>query len=180
MLGGALLISLVMGALLLLALRPGGKRLAPRPMLLWGGLVFPSVVLTALVIAAFILGERLLPRGDALRIEAVARQFAWEFRYPNGTSTRDLLHIPAGRAVEFTVTSEDVVHSFWIPRLGGKIDAIPGHRNLIRLIAEQPGRYRGICAEFCGEGHAIMRFAVEAHAAGDYDTVLSGLREGSR
>jgi cytochrome c oxidase subunit 2 len=180
MLAGALLIAIGMGLLLLVALRPGGGGLAPRPMIVWGGLVFPALVLTALVAAAFLLGERALPRGDALRIEAVSRQFSWEFRYPNGASTRDLLHIPAGRPVEFAVTSEDVVHAFWIPRLGGKIDAIPGHRNLVRLSADRPGRYRGICAEFCGDGHAVMRFSVEAHAPAEYEAVLSGLRGGSR
>jgi cytochrome c oxidase subunit 2 len=77
--------------------------------------------------------------------------------------------------VDFAVTSGDVIHSFWIPRLGGKIDAIPGHINTIRLMAERPGQYGGVCAEFCGEGHSAMRFSVEAHGATGFEDVLQQL-----
>ncbi|WP_276200238.1 cytochrome c oxidase subunit II [Chelatococcus sp. XZ-Ab1] len=150
--------------------------LTPKRLILWGGLVVPSLGLTALVAGAFTLGERLLPRqgAETLRIEVVARQFAWEFRYP-GTpvATRDVLHIPVGRDIDFAVTSEDVIHSFWIPRLGGKIDAIPGHKNIVRLRADAPGNYGGICAEYCGKGHAPMRFTVIAHAPEDYEAALT-------
>jgi len=151
---------------------------ADRTLVLWGGLVLPAAVLAALVVAAFILGERLIGRqgaGEPLRIEAAARQWLWEFRYPGGTSSTDILHIPVGREIEFSVTSVDVIHSFWVPRLGGKIDAVPGHTNRIRLRADVAGRYGGVCAEFCGIGHSSMRFVVEAHPAADYDRVLSSL-----
>ncbi len=75
----------------------------------------------------------------------------------------DVLEIPAGRNVEVFVTSADVIHSFWVPRLGGKIDAIPGSRNRILLRADAPGRYGGVCAEFCGTGHSAMAFSVLVH-----------------
>lgn len=154
----------------------------PRILVLWGGLILPSVILATLVISAFVLGERLiLQSGSAppLRIEAEGRQWSWEFRYPDaGAVTHDVLHIPAGREVEFIVTSTDVIHSFWVPRLGGKIDAVPGHQNKILLSADRPGRYGGICAEYCGDGHDVMRFMVEAHPAETYDAMLAQIAAG--
>ncbi len=172
-------IFLIVSAVLALALwKPRPLRdLGPERTLLWGGLVVPSIILTALVIAAFALGERLLatPREPApLRIEVVARQWFWEFRYPDGQVTSNSLVMPVGQEVDFAVTSEDVIHSFWIPRLGGKIDAIPGHENVVRLRADRPGTYGGICAEFCGIGHAPMRFTVEAVDAEEFDALLGG------
>jgi cytochrome c oxidase subunit 2 len=187
MLAGSAAIFLAASAALAVAWRRP-RSLGARPsriLILWGGLILPSVMLVALVLAAFALGERLIaPSGSAapLRIEAQGRQWVWEFRYPEvpGLSTVDTLHIPAGREIEFAVTSADVVHSFWVPRLGGKIDAIPGHENRIRLVASRPGTYGGVCAEFCGTGHGPMRFTVVAHAAGDYDAVLARLAAGDQ
>jgi cytochrome c oxidase subunit 2 len=177
MLAGSAVLFLGVSAVLLVAwMAPAWLGRSPaRRLVLWGGLVMPSVVLTALVTTAFALGEVLLMRSDdpPLRIEAAARMWSWDFRYPDGGMTENVLHIPAGRDVEFLVTSADVIHSFWVPRLGGKIDAVPGHVNRIRLRADSPGRYGGVCAEFCGEGHSAMRFSVEAHAADDYDAVLA-------
>lgn len=186
MLWASVAIFLVVSAVLVLAVaRPAMLRAAgPERIMFWGGIVFPATVLTALVIAAFVLGERLLayPREPApLRIEAEARQWVWAFRYPDagGLETADVLHIPAGRDVDFVVISADVIHSFWIPRLGGKIDAIPGHENMVRLRADRPGVYGGVCAEFCGVGHAAMTFTVEAHADEDYAARLAGLADGT-
>ena len=179
MLAGAAVLFVGVTAVLVIAwLAPSRLGRSPaRVLILWGGLVMPTVVLTALVATAFALGEALLMRGEhpPLRIEAAPRMWVWEFRYPDaeGRVTENVLHIPAGRDIEFIVTSADVIHSFWVPRLGGKIDAIPGHVNRIRLRADHPGRYGGVCAEFCGEGHAAMRFSVEAHAAEDYADILA-------
>lgn len=163
-------------------LRPGPFRaLGSGRTILWGGVVIPLAILTALVIAAFALGERLLatPRENMpLRIEAVARQWQWEFRYPDGTVTVGRLHIPAAQDVDFAVTTQDVIHGFWIPRLGGKIDAIPGHVNVVRLRADRPGVYGGICAEFCGDGHASMRFTVEAHEQPQFAGALATAARG--
>ena len=123
--------------------------------------------------AALLVGDRLSPRGEpgVLRVEAQAQQWAWTFRYPDlpgQPSIEGVLHVPVGRPFEVQVTSRDVIHSFWAPRLGGKIDAIPGHTNVIRLQADAPGIYRGQCAEFCGNAHAMMDFVVEAHSPADY------------
>jgi cytochrome c oxidase subunit 2 len=154
------------------------RRAAGKGFVLWGGLVMPVVVLTALLAYALFLGEWLVPRAESgvLRIEAKARQWQWDFAYPDAPDARDtadILHIPAGQPVDIHVTSADVIHSFWVPRLGGKIDAIPGHTNVIRLFADQPGTYHGKCSEFCGTGHAVMGFAVEAHEAADYPARLA-------
>lgn len=181
--GGAAIFIVVSAVLMLAILRPAPLRaFGARRTILWGGLVVPALVLAALVAAALALGERLLatprPLDDApLRIEVVARQWVWEFRYPGGAVTAGRLHMPAGRDVDFTVTSADVIHSFWIPRLGGKIDAIPGHETVVRLRADRPGVYGGVCAEFCGTGHAVMAFTVEAHEEAGFAAALAGEAE---
>lgn len=177
--GSAAIFALVSTMLVLAYARPGSLRAAgPKTIMVWGGLVFPGIVLTALVVAAFALGERMLatPRDPApMRIEAIAERWIWTFRYPgaDGSETSNRLHIPAGQDIDFVVTSGDVIHAFWIPRLGGKIDAIPGRENVVRLRADRPGVYGGVCAEYCGEGHAVMRFTVEAHAQADYEARLA-------
>lgn len=166
--GAVLLFALMMGLFALVMLRPDGvaARLSRRGWILAGGLALPLPVLTALLTYALIQGERLLPHADGgvVRVEAVARQYRWEFHYPDQPGiSLDVLHIPAGRAVDVTTRSADVIHSFWVPRLGGKIDAIPGHAPTVRLRADRPGTYAGLCAEYCGTGHRDMGFRVEAH-----------------
>lgn len=179
--GGAAILVAVSAILALALLRPAALRaFGAQRTILWGGLVIPTIILTALVSAALALGERLLatPREEMpMRIEAVARQFAWEFRYPDGSISFDRVHIPAGQDIDFAVVSADVIHSFWIPRLGGKIDAIPGHENIVRLRADRPGVFGGICAEFCGIGHAAMAFTVEAHDEAGFMAALKGIGE---
>lgn len=130
-----------------------------------GGVAFPTVVIVVLLVYALASGERMLPHPgarDAIRIDVVARQWSWSFQTAGGEATIGEAVIPVGRAVDFHVSSEDVIHSFWVPQLGGKIDAIPGHTNVIRLVANEPGVYRGQCAEFCGVEHARMGFHIRA------------------
>jgi cytochrome c oxidase subunit 2 len=83
------------------------------------------------------------------------------------------MHLPAGLPVDIVVTSVDVIHAFWVPRLAGKIDAVPGHVNRLRIQADQPGRYEGLCNEFCGRGHTGMRFVVVVHRAEDFAAALA-------
>ncbi len=176
MFGGAALICLLVTALVSIALwKPGlGERIPPRVWLVWGGLAFTGTVLCALLVFALATGERLLPHagGNVLAIEARPEQWRWRFRYPDGRETEDVLHLPAGRPVDIRVVGGDVIHSFWVPRLAGKIDAIPGHVNTIRVEADRPGTFGGVCSEFCGIGHTDMRFTAVAHAAEDYATAL--------
>ena len=141
-----------------------------------GGLVLPAIVLLPLVAYGLVAGERLLPLGSTTaRIQAEGRQWTWTFRYPDhgGVETRNVLHLPAGVPVDIAVTSVDVIHSFWVPRLAGKIDAVPGHTNHLRLQADAPGRYDGRCSEFCGLGHTGMRFSVVVHRAEDFAAALA-------
>lgn len=178
--GAVALFLLVMSLLGLTYLRPQLlRRVPPTAWIIGGGLLLPLPVLVMLTGASLVLGEQLLPQteGETRRVELVAERWAWRFSYPEaGTGSTDVLHIPAGEPVEVVVRSADVIHSFWIPTLGGKIDAIPGHTNIIRLRADRPGRYQGICAEYCGTGHDFMHFTVEAHAAADYPAALEALR----
>jgi len=178
--GALALFGLVMGLLALALLRPAAlASIRPRHWIVGGGLIMPIPILAALLVAALLLGERLLPRPEGaapMRIEAHARQWEWQFSYPDiqGAQPTDILHLPAGEPIDLVVTAGDVIHSFWVPRLGGKMDAIPGHTNVIRLQADKPGIYRGICSEYCGEGHETMEFEARAHAPADYAAALGG------
>jgi cytochrome c oxidase subunit II len=105
----------------------------------------------------------------ALRIEVTGYQWWWQVRYPDdGVVTANEIHIPAGRPVEMGLRTGDVIHSFWVPELAGKVDQIPGQRNVIRLQADEPGTFRGFCAEFCGLQHAKMQFLVIADTPADF------------
>jgi len=177
--GGILLLACVLGLLWWAYRKPGfATRTSARTWLLHGGVLMPVVVLTALVTSALFLGERLVarPAPDIVQVDVVAMRWGWVFRYPQfeNAAPTTVLHIPAGQPVDLRVVSRDVIHSFWVPRLGGKIDAIPGHETRIRLQADVPGRYGGVCAEFCGVGHATMTFQVIAHAPDEYRAAVLG------
>ena len=161
--GAGILFALVMVLFAMVIRRPGwGSNVSPGRWIVLGGLVLPAVVLP-------------LPGLAPPRIEAVGRQWVWTFRYPDhdGVETRNVLHLPAGAPVDILVTSQDVIHAFWIPRFAGKIDALPGHVNRLRIQADQPGRYAGQCNEFCGLGHAGMRFDVIVHRAEEFSAALA-------
>jgi cytochrome c oxidase subunit II len=163
----------------------GSGRVSPRLFLLGGGLVFPMVTLTALLVYALAFGQWLKPRPgeEVVRVEARGQQFFWEFTHFDAEGrairTRDRLHLPAGTPVEVTLISADVIHSFWLPRLAGKMDAVPGHANVLRLDAAPPGLYAGVCAEFCGLGHTDMRFSAMVYPAYRYPDVLRALADGT-
>lgn len=178
--GSAALFALVMLLLLLAFAAPGrAARIRPGVWLIGGGLALPALVLTPLLAYGLIVGERLVWPKDAqvpVRVHVTARMWEWVFTYSGEGSDRrvsiNVLHVPAGVPVELRVNTADVIHSFWVPRLAGKIDAIPGHVNVLRFTADRPGTYRGQCAEFCGIGHTGMDMTVEAHDAADYEAVL--------
>jgi len=185
LLAGTTAIFLLVMALLALALwrrptGPGDDAGAER-VWLWGlGIAFPAVTLVALTAYGLVVGERLLPRDAAnlVTVSAEARQWEWTFGYADapGRATEGVLHIPAGRPVDVEITSADVVHSFWVPRLAGKLDAIPGHVNVLRIEASEPGEYAGLSAEFSGRGYREHTFAVEAHDPASWDAFLAGDR----
>ncbi len=181
LIGSILIFGLVMGLVALAFVRrrrPRDSRQEARVWIVGLGIVFPAGVLAALLAYGLIVGERLLPRPDAdvVQVQAEARRFAWTFGYADspGQVTEGVLHIPAGRAVDVSVTTADVVHSFWVPRLAGKIDAIPGHVNVLRLTADRPGVYAGVSAEFSGAGYDGFTFQVVAHDPDSWALVLAG------
>jgi cytochrome c oxidase subunit 2 len=131
------------------------------------GIALPAIVLGAVfAVAETVLGRSPDPR-PAITVWVVGHQWWWEVRYAFADSasrvvTANEIHIPVGRPVRLLVTSADVIHSFWVPRLQGKIDVIPGDTNELHLQARTAGTYRGACEEFCGMQHANMGIVVVA------------------
>ncbi|MGY1528919.1 cytochrome c oxidase subunit II [Luteimonas sp. A649] len=170
---GALAVWLLVMALVTWALYRGRNTRAlarPERLIVGGGLVLPPVLLAGLLVYGSVSSARITGSADQVdaRIEVVAERWRWRFRYLDDkgqvvAESLDALSLPRGRMVEFHITSNDVIHSFWIPRLGGKIDAIPGRVNHLRLRADRVGPIRGQCAEYCGTGHAVMAFNVLVH-----------------
>jgi cytochrome c oxidase subunit II len=150
---------------------------ATRLELIWTAI--PVLVLAA--IAAFIFyklpGIQDVPtakaEGGALPIRVDAHQFYWQFTYPNDAISIDEMHAPLGRPVRVLIRSADVDHSWWVPALGGKFDAIPGAPTKTWFTARRIGTYRGTCGEFCGALHAQMQARVKVQSAGDYQRWVS-------
>ena len=125
--------------------------------------IVPAVILIFIAVPTWsgIFRNATMPKGEALKVQVTGHQWWWEFKYADsGLLTANELHVPVGRTVELTVTSADVIHSFWVPRLAGKMDAFPEKENLIWFTPEKEGVYYGQCAEFCSTSHANMRFRV--------------------
>lgn len=109
-----------------------------------------------------------------LTVQVTGIQWAWSFKYPNGKTSNGTLTIPVGKVVRLQVTSRDVLHSFWVPRLGGQVYAIPGQQNHGWIEASQAGTYLGQCNELCGLGHYGMDIEVDAVSQADYEAFLAG------
>lgn len=136
--------------------------------IIWGGLVLPVSAISLILFFGIPAGHSMLPlpvpQGNVLRIEVTGHQWWWQVHYPDtGVILKNEIHIPANTPIDLHLTSADVIHSFWVPKLGGKLDMLPGRVNILRLQADEPGVYRGQCAEFCGLQHAHMQFTVTAH-----------------
>jgi cytochrome c oxidase subunit 2 len=134
------------------------------------------VALVGLLVASVATSRAMasLPSANPVRVQVVAHKWWWEFRYPvSGPATRFStayeLHIPVGRPVELELIAPDVIHSFWVPALSGKRDAIPGRDTKLLLRADRAGVYEGQCAEFCGTAHAHMRFLVVAESPAQFE-----------
>ncbi len=173
MFGVATVVFLIVVVLLIIALaRPSGLREQIQRgigdgnrFVVWSGAVIPAIILAGVMsLAIFALRTLAAPSTPpSLTIQVVAHQWWWEVRYPqSAVVTANEIHIPAGEPVLVQVSSADVIHSFWVPELQGKIDTIPGQTNSIWLQADQPGTFRGQCAEYCGIEHARMAFLVIA------------------
>lgn len=144
-----------------------------------GGLVLPLCVLSALLVYMVWRTTELTPARATQEpvIGVTAHQWWWEVRYRDPVGGIDIvlaneIHLPVGRAVTIGLTSADVIHSFWVPELAGKVDMLPGRVHQLRVQADRPGIYRGQCAEFCGEQHARMALHVVTHAPEDFERWL--------
>jgi cytochrome c oxidase subunit 2 len=122
-----------------------------------------------------------LPLRDGVHIRLTGHQWWWEATYDdpqpsNVFTTANELHIPVGRAIALTLEADDVIHSFWVPSLHGKKDLIPGRTATFTFRADEPGTYRGQCAEFCGYQHANMALVVVAESPQQYEAWLARAR----
>ncbi|TWT94317.1 Cytochrome c oxidase subunit 2 precursor [Neorhodopirellula pilleata] len=187
MAAGAVVIWFIVVGLAVYAIIYPGKHDARKTGLLviGGGAVFPTVVLTALLTygLSILPGlQRPAPEGSQV-IEVVGVRWWWRVFYhlPDGrrVETANEIHLPVDEAVEFQLASEDVIHSFWIPSLGGKTDMIPGRQNRLKLFPTKAGVYRGACAEFCGAAHAQMAFDVIVEPRDEFNQWLATMAEPS-
>ena len=140
------------------------SRLNDHAFVVIGGLLVPVAILAVIaVVTVRTTTDVRQPERSELRIDVDAHDWWWEVRYPeSGIVTANEIHVPVGRQVAVRIRTADVIHSFWVPQLAGKLDAVPGQDNVLRFTAERPGVYRGECAEFCGIQHANMNFLVLA------------------
>ena len=176
--GSGAILALVL-ALLVMAFRRPPAQAPERVWIVGLGLAFPLVTLALLLGYGLVVGERSLPREgrEVVAVSAEAARWRWRFGYGGGRETEGVLHIPAGRPVDVAITTADVIHSFWVPRLAGKLDAIPGHVNVLRIEADAPGTYAGASAEFSGPGYAGHTFEVVAHDAAGWARFMAGEAE---
>lgn len=181
---GACAVLLLVMALALHAFRRSPQRRAgtrANTIILAGGVALPVVALSALLVYGVqaMASLRMLPE-DALEIEVVGNRWWWDVHYLGDDgeviSSANEIRVPAGRAVLLSLRSNDVIHSFWVPSLAGKMDLIPGRTNRLIIQADAPGTYRGQCAEYCGAQHARMALHVIAERPEEFAAWLARQR----
>jgi cytochrome c oxidase subunit 2 len=189
---------LVVGALLVAVLRrrergedqtPDPSTAADRRPHLVVGLAIGASALTlfAMLVGSVLTGKAIgsMAPEQALTVRVTGHQWWWEVTYPNldpslQVTTANEIHVPVGRPVRFELAARDVIHSFWVPELHGKIDAIPGKKTTMFLQADRAGRFEGRCAEFCGLQHAKMKVLVVAEPPADFERWLDAQRAPGR
>lgn len=161
---------------------PGRRNLQASLLIITGGAVVPTVVLSILLTYGLaMMPEMLAPAPEgSLKIAVTGEQWWWRVRYVSPTGEAIVLaneiHLPVDEPVEFQLESADVIHSFWIPSLGGKVDMIPGRRTRLKLEPTRTGVFRGACAEYCGASHALMTFYVVVTSKEDFESWLEQQR----
>lgn len=181
--GGALILLAVVLATALAMFGPNRLRrpLGGEKIIVAAGILLPTALLAALLIYGFTLlatGGSRFADADPLKIAVVGERWWWRVKYVDDhgrtIESANELHIPVARRIEIELTSADVIHSFWAPRLAGKLDMIPGRKNILTLTANETGVSRGQCAEYCGGAHALMSFYVVVMAEPEFAQWLSG------
>jgi cytochrome c oxidase subunit 2 len=181
---GAVVVLAIVCAATWIALRgseAARRKLAGDGAIIGWGIVFPAVTLTVLLVCGvWVMRASMAPAAATapqLRIEVSGELWWWRIAYLDPQGNRipgaNEIRLPVGREVEFILTSPDVIHSFWIPNLSGKLDMIPGRTNRLRVRADHPGVYRGQCAEYCGGAHARMALEVVALPEAAFDAWLA-------
>ena len=165
-----------------LAIRGGpGLRtwIAREAMVYAGGIAFPGIVLTGLLATSIALMRGHIAASEeagALAIEVIGEQWWWRVAYRSGENgpvvSANEISIPSGQNVTLILRSADVIHSFWVPALGGKVDMIPGRTTRLVVSADRPGIYRGQCPEYCGGPHALMALPVRAMPPAEFEAWL--------
>ncbi|MDP9494386.1 MAG: cytochrome c oxidase subunit II [Actinomycetota bacterium] len=173
--------ALVQGAILVAVFlyrdREGAKEAkqlhgSPKLEVLWT--VIPALILAGIAVPTTAAVFELTECGEgAIEVDVIGHQWWFEYRYPDaGVATANVMVIPAGQEVCANLTSDDVIHNFWIPALNGKRYAIPGQTTILPLQADEPGEFWGHCAEFCGLSHSLMRARVQALPPAEYEAWL--------
>ena len=178
--GGVIWLGVVVLMVYCVRARPESfNRRRERLMIVGGGVVVPTVVLTVLLVFGLAMLPGLIAPAPAgsLKIAVDGELWWWRVRYeqPGGEQVvlANEIHLPVGEPVEFRLQSDNVIHSFWIPALGGKMDMIPGRVTRLVLTPTRTGVFRGVCAEYCGTGHALMQFYVVVQEKREFDRWLS-------
>jgi cytochrome c oxidase subunit 2 len=169
-------------ALLYFAVRYRRRSDADRPPEIHGSLALEltwTLIPFALMVVMFVWGAKVFfelnrPPDDAMRVSVVGKRWMWKLQHPTGRREINELHVPRGRAVRLTITSEDTIHSFYVPAFRIKKDAVPGRYNTAWFRATRTGTYHLFCAEYCGTDHARMTGRIVVMEPQDYETWLAG------
>jgi cytochrome c oxidase subunit II len=175
MFGGALLLWLLVAALFIYVTRVNPFEMSRRraeALIIGGGILFPVILLGALLFYSLPLMSPQRDHDEGMRVHVTAEQWWWRVAYelPDGSRViaANELRLPVGRRTGLVLNADKVIHSFWVPALGGKVDMIPGRETYLSFDPEEPGVYRGQCAEFCGASHALMAFETVVMTADDF------------
>lgn len=171
--GGFAILGIVVAGIAIALFGSAGlrRRLATERVVLGLGLVFPVVVLSILLVVGLAMTASIAtsePRPGAVTIEVESERWWWRIRYRDFETANELV-IPAGRPVHLVLVSDNVIHAFWVPKLGPKRDMIPGRVNHLTFEDVDPGTYWGVCAEYCGGPHALMQMRVHALPPAEYE-----------
>ncbi|MBU2961014.1 cytochrome c oxidase subunit II [Citreicella sp. C3M06] len=144
--------------------------------IIWGGAVIPTFLVSGLLIWGMVILRDITSDSGDITVRVDGERWWWRVIYdgPDGdVVTANEIRLPVGQTALFRLTADDVIHSFWVPALGGKMDMIPGRETTLALTPQKTGSWGGLCAEFCGGAHALMRFDAVVMEPEDFDAWLA-------